>query len=230
MFAFAALITSLVLIAISGQRCLAYFYLARGQPEIDDGFKSGLAAAPETLMRARDASLQAARILPTASELQQNSGRIELRLAALAPAERKAWLEAASEHFTRAIAAAPARAFPWSLAALAQSELAAKPERIASLLRYSYFLGPHEASSILLRAKVALRHWDVLPEDVHSNTERDLAQIWRFPALRPRLISLYLDASFPLRIEIRRAVIATEDDRKGFDSMVREAAGLVRQR
>lgn len=229
----AALFIGLVLLGVSGQRCLAYFHLARVPSEIDDGLKSGRALSPETLAQAREAYLRAARILPGASEVQQNLGRIELRLAdaaALAPAARMETLASASGHFAQAIAAAPARAFPWSLAALAHSELAAPPERIASSLRYSYFLGPHEASSLLLRATVALAHWDGLPEDVRRNTGRDLERIWRLPPLRTRLISLYLAASFPLRIEIRRTVVTTEEDRRIFDYMVREAAGLLKRR
>ncbi|HEY4344550.1 MAG TPA: hypothetical protein VGN05_09415 [Parvibaculum sp.] len=221
----AALLCGLALAAMSGQRALAYFYLRSAPGGTEGALKAGAPLSPEALSRARAAYLKALRVLPGAAELQQNLGRLELRRAdapGLTAEAREDILSDASDRFMRAIDAAPARAFPWSLAAFANAQLSAEPGQTASFLRYSYFLGPQEASSILLRARVALPLWDQLPDDIRADAARDLERLWLEPGLRALLAALYLDNGPSARAEIRRAILATQDDRQAFDKLLRE--------
>jgi hypothetical protein len=225
-----ALLAGIFLVVLSAPRMLGYFNLAEVPPSVERALKAGALLSPPILHDARERYLDAIRFLPADAVVQQDMGRLELRRAAMIELhdskEREKALQSASQYFRAAIIDAPGRAFPWSLEALVLSELSASVEDIFNHLDMSYFLAPHEASSMLVRARVGARLWAQLPTDLRRYISSDFAETWDLPAQRPILVDIYLHASFQARTAIRRAAFDDPKDEKIFDRMVAEAAGL----
>ena len=216
-------VIGLVLITFSLPRVIAYSYLAMVPPGIDDALSQGRPIKADELEEARGLYRKALDALPDDAVIQQNFGRLELRRAAgiaIAPEERIKALTSASEHFKASIAAAPARSFAWSLAASAQYQLKADPALLNALLRMSYYTGPHEASSLLLRAQVGCGIWNELDSDVRVLIGQDLKALWAIGRLRSGLIDIYLSSSYETRSAIREIVLTDPQSQKRFDQML----------
>tara|TARA_R110000868_G_scaffold107750_2_gene294691 strand:- start:6834 stop:7553 length:720 start_codon:yes stop_codon:yes gene_type:complete len=216
----------LLLFALAAQRVGAYYYIAHVPSEVDRALASGRPLSKTVLEDARQNYLAALEILPSSAGLQQNYGRLELRRAALAGADRDIYQEAmtsAAAHFEAAIVAAPSQAFSWSLESYALLETSAPANDICGSLRMSYFLGPHEASSILLRAQVASQSWEGLDGKVQGFIRRDFKAIWQNIGLRRRIVQIYLDAPLSVRVVIRDAIIENEADERLLNSMLLRA-------
>ena len=223
LIAVAAFGIGLLLFALAAQRVGAYYYIAHVPAEVDRALASGRSLSKTMLDDARRNYLAALEILPSSAGLQQNYGRLELRRAALADADGDSYQEAMSSaavHFRAAIVAAPSQAFSWSLESYALSELSAPANEINGLLRMSYFLGPHEGSSILVRARVASKSWEGLDSNVQGFVRRDFKAIWQTRGLRQNIADIYLDAPLEVRVVIRKAVIEDKADVQVFNRLL----------
>ena len=155
----------------------------------------------------------------------QDLGRLELRrVDDLVQKEEKRndALKSASQYFKAAIEAAPARAFPWSLEVYTRLRSKASSAELNELLRMSYFLGPDEASSILLRVRVGCEIWSYLEADVRRFVGTDLERIWRNGALRSALVPIYLSTPMATRADIRRTILLDERSERLFDQMLQK--------
>lgn len=221
--AFAAFGFGLLLLVLAAQRVGAYYYIAHVPSEVDRALASGRSLSKTVLDDARQNYLAALEILPSSASLQQNYGRLELRRADMAGGDRDIYQEAmtsAAAHFRAAIVAAPSQAFSWSLESYALSEMSAPASEINGLLRMSYFLGPHEGSSILIRARVASKSWNGLDSNVQRFVRRDFKAIWQTRGLRQNIADIYLDAPLEVRVVIRKAVIENKADEQVFNRLL----------
>ncbi len=220
------------LLALSTPSLTAYFLLAQNPSSVARALKTGRALPEPVLSRAIQIYEGAASSFPSDAVIQQDLGRLELRRLelALTPDQRRSVLLAASARFRASIVRAPSRVFPWSLEAYTQSELSAPPGEISRLLQMSYFLGPHEPSSMLLRVRTGSRNWSGLSTDVRKFVIEDFAEIWRMTSLRPTLIDIYLEGAMDVRTVIRRAAFKETDDLKRFDRLIFNAVSSVKSR
>jgi len=215
----------LMLVVLSTPRLVAYAGLARLPAEVDANLKSGQPISGATLFEARTAYEQALKYVPADATLNLNLGRLILREAAmpgLSQALRRKALETASLHFRAAISGAPTRAFAWSLAALVESNKSGPSGRLYNLLRYSYYYGPYEPSSVLTRSGIVMPLWQILPDEFQRFAENDLKVLWWVHALRRDLFEIYLEAPYPLRSHIRHVVLLTDEDRQSFDTLLKD--------
>lgn len=221
--AFAAFGFGLLLFALGAQRVGAYYYIAHVPSEVDRALASGRPLSETVLSNARRNYLAALKILPNSAELQRNYGRLELRRAALftddTELHQKA-MNSAATYLRAAIAAAPSQAFSWSLEAYVLSALSGSAGDLNRSLRMSYFLGPHEGSSILLRALAGTESWQNLDDDIQGFVREDLKEMWRHRVLRQSLVDIYLDAPLATRSQLRDIIIDSDEDRKKLDRML----------
>lgn len=210
----------LLLIGLSFPRVMAYFYIAMVPSGITEALDQGRGIEGQELDEARAYYLKALAFLPRDAVIQQDYGRLELHRAANKPDERIAALRSASEHFRASIETAPSRPFAWSLEAVSELELQADPALLNDLLRMSYYLGPHEASSLMLRVRVGCRIWEVLDGDVKGFIANDLKALWSEGRLRSKLLDVYLGSSLNVRIAIREIVFDDPARQKIFDQML----------
>ncbi len=224
----ATLLIGLSLIWLAVPRVLAHLQIAFVPAVVDQALKEGraLPAPVIDLALARYSSAQS--FLPSNALIYQNLGRLKLRqiyAGRLSVEQRQQKLSVISEHIRAAIGLAPASAFPWAFEAYIRYEMYAQPDEISDLLRMSYFLGPHEISSMLLRARVAGEIWTRLPKDVREFVSLDFAEIWSIYDLRASLLDIYLGASFEARDAIRRAIITDDAMARFFDAQLAKAIG-----
>ncbi len=222
----------LLLLAISGPRILAYAQMAMVPSSVARSLESGRDISTTGLDEAIARYENATFVLSHDFKLLQDLGRLEMRRAAglKDPTQRSEELRSALVTFEAAIAAAPARPFPWSLDAYARSELSVPSEEVVGLLRMSYFLGPQEASSIMLRARVGGRMWNFLDDGARQFTENDFRKMWQYSILRPALIDIYLENTLTARAAIRRAVLIDKSEQKKFDRLIEKTLGDFKSR
>jgi len=227
--AYVTLALALVMVLLGAQRAIAYSYMAFVSEGVGDALNTDQSISAEKLDQAAIALQKAILVLPAASSLHQVLGRVEQRRASLEGVgsdEPIARRHLAAREFDKSIAAAPARALPWALAAQARELLAEPVHSIIPYLRYSYFLGPQEASNILSRTEVIVTHWSVMPDDIRQNARRDLKQLWLYPDLQYAFIDRYLRASLELRSLMLRDSMLSAGDKRNFDHQIRKAVGL----
>ena len=213
----------LLVIALSLPRAIAYSYLAMVPSGVDVALSQGRPIKSDELEEARGLYKEALDALPGDAVIEQDFGRLELRRAARltnTTEERIEALNSASGHFKASIAAAPARSFAWSLAASAQYQLKADPALLNALLRMSYYTGPHEASSMLLRAQVGCGIWNNLDTDVRDLIGQDLRALWEVGRLRSALVDIYLSSPLEVRSAIREIVLKDPQSQKRFDQIL----------
>lgn len=218
----------LLLLALSIPRTIAYAYLAAAPARVLSDLNSGRKIDQIDLAKARERYFKALSILPDDAVISQDIGRLDLRRAD-APTHdddtRANILKSASWYFHASIKAAPARPFPWSLDAYVQSQFLASPHEINERLRMSYFLGPREASSILLRVHVGCENWNHLNKDVQLFVSNDLKTLWGDIRLRQNLVPIYLNASLVTRVVIRNVILSDEESEALFNRMLKKALG-----
>jgi len=213
----------LALFALSAPRFVAYLELAYVPSSFDRALKAGRSVPAPALGFARQQYGRALTALPDDAVLQQDFARIELRRSVepgVTLAQRHEALTSALRYIRASIVAAPARAFAWSLDALIQAELTQQSGDVSTQLRMSYFLGPQETSSILMRVQVAARLWDGLPEDVQIFVKHDFAKMWKQSEQRVTLIDVYLRSGFRVRSAIRDSLPRGARDIPAFDALL----------
>ena len=112
------------IIALSLPRMLSAVQLVKAPFGVDEALKDGKDLKPDVVTAAQMRYRRAIETEPGDALANQDLARLELRtygMSGLAPDQRAASLRSASDHLVAAIAAAPARSFPWTLLGLCQS-------------------------------------------------------------------------------------------------------------
>lgn len=228
-----ALVVGVALTVLASFQVSGYGELAFSSDMLQYKLQTGEAMSADEVAKDMAVYRVAISRLPDDALLLQDIGRLARRqsvVEGLNDEERQAALQSAAGFFRRAMAAAPARAFPWSLQAGTEADLKADPARIANLLRYSSYLGRYEASSILIRANTALPIWDQLPTDIQDAVRGDLRNMWMYHVLRDDLISLYVGSEIAQRSVIRHAALLSDEEQQNFNYHLRLALGLIKPR
>lgn len=221
---------SFLLIVLTFFEIIAYSHLTLVSRRVDAAIKTGATLPQEISSDALGVYRSAAYWLPADAELYQIAGRLELRNATAftkGDPQRMAVFELARDQFIAAISAAPARSFSWTLLAHVSNEMDASGAALNRLLRMSYFLGPHEASNILLRSYIEAKRWDELDEDIQDFAQRDFLAIWQNEQLHPKLFQVYIEASFAGRVGIRQAILPNRAASDLFDQQLLKFTGLL---
>lgn len=226
--AFGVFLVGALLLGLSLPRFLSALALTHVPETIDAALGAGAPISEADRLVAVQAYRSALRFQPGSSLVHQNLGRVLMRDVQVSPSSTTpdAALVAASQSFDDSIRHAPSRAFPWALQALALSKSNGDPRRLEMFLNYSYLLGPHEASSLLIRASVVAKTFQSMPDGIQENFRHDVARIWNSAFLRRDLLDIYLAAPLKVRSEIRRAALITNRDRAIFDAGIRRMTGL----
>lgn len=209
---------ALALIGIAVPRVVAYAFIAPWSSVAPPALAGGQQIEAGPLAEAVHAYSRAAAWLPSDGLIQQDRGRLLMR---------QGQDEEAAAAMRASLAAAPNRAFAWSLLAYLDDKTGASAATLAPMLRLSYATGPREASSMLLRPAVPLDHWADMPDDIKDAVRLELRRVYETPWMRARFFRLYIAQSFAGRIAIRDAVISTPAEAAKFNREVREAAGLA---
>lgn len=220
--AITAILFGLTLLYLSAPRIAAYSRIAP-LTEIRTALKTGEPLDAATLNAAYAQIEIASSWLPSDPDILLDQGMIARRLSEtpeLSKGERDSYLLIARQVFRRALRAGPNRSFAWALWADVELASGRSPGEIADALALSKQLGPKLASSMFVRVRLALDHWDALPERVHTNTYDDLRGFWSAYPLRPRLVSMYLQQDFRRRTLIRDAALITPDDVAQFNKLL----------
>ncbi|MGB5948805.1 MAG: hypothetical protein WBG82_05755 [Parvibaculum sp.] len=225
-----ALVAGVGLVLIALPRIHAYLGIATWSDRVPAALDNpSIAIEPPVLADARADYCAAARALGGDAYLQQECARLAIRLSGAAGDGSHAdeRLAEAAASLRRMVAAAPNRGLGWSLLAAVEAARAAPSGEVAGLLRMSYLTAPREAASMAIRARLMLRDWDGMPEDLRSDAGRELALLWKCHALKGELVSIYLASDFRARAVIRRHALVTEADLAQFDARVRAAAAAA---
>lgn len=225
-----ALAAGVGLMLIALPRIHAYLGIAGWSDRIPAALDNpSIAIEPPVLADARADYCAAARALGGDAYLQQECARLAIRLSGAAGDGSSAdeRLAEAAASLRRMVAAAPNRGLGWSLLAAVEAARAAPSGEVAGLLRMSYLTAPREAASMAIRARLMLRDWDGMPDDLRSDAGRELRLLWESHALKSELVSIYLASDFRARAVIRRHALASEADITQFDARVRAAAAAA---
>ncbi|MGB6115582.1 MAG: tetratricopeptide repeat protein, partial [Comamonas sp.] len=176
---------------------------------------AGIEAGP--LYDAVQAYARATRWVPADGRLQQDHARLLMRQGRVPDAIAALRVS---------LAAAPDRASSWWLLAYLEDAAGTDGAALAPLLRLSQATGPRDASAMLARAAVSLRHWSDMPDDLRAATRTELRYLHDVPWMRARFLRLYVEQDFVGRILIREAVLTRPADAAGFNRAVRAAADL----
>ena len=228
LFSYATLILlGSALLVLAMPRIAAYSIILPVQSRVAPYLTHGTSPPSDTLEKSIGAYVRAGEWLPGDASIQQTLARLYLRRAfdrQGTEEERRAALAAADQSIDRSLADAPNRHFDWALKAEIL-RLSGRPvQEIEGALVLSSYLGPYEASSMLLRSRIILDRWSDVSGAIHDIARKDLVLIWRTVPLRESLIALYLQESLQGRVLIRHIVLKSKEDIGIFNAMVRQAA------
>lgn len=201
------LIAGLVLVLLAVPRIAAFGIVAPWSGIVPPALQSGASLTEAELLAARESYAAAIAFLPGEAQLQRDHARLSRRIS---PGD-----EDVSRGLRAAAAAAPDQGFIWAL--LADSCVSQSPLReCAGYLRLSGLVAPHEASSMLFRSRLILRHWGDTDDELRAQARRDVRNLWESWTMRRSLARLYLQLDPPRRLLFRSWVLAGENDWKRF--------------
>lgn len=221
-----SLFVAMSLVVFALPRLMAYGVLLPVEARIAPALAKGKMLAPDILDASIPIYARAANWLPSDSDIQQTLARLYLRRARntqTGKALRQAALENALARVDQALKAAPNRHFSWALRAEILMLIERPVSEIEKALHLSFLLGPYEASSMLLRARIVLRTWRQVSSDTRQIAEQDLRGQWKNRALRKNLVQFYLQESLSSRVLIRRFALSSQEDVTEFDRLVSRA-------
>lgn len=158
--------------------------------------------------------------------LLRERARLAMRRAALEPQSADRWRGRAVEDYRTAVAAAPGDGTAWARLAQAELENGADIEQVFTHLRLARLTAPRRASALLPQFSIVMRHWDAMPDEMRSHALDDLPSFWSRRALRPLLVTAYLDAGFPARAAFRVKLGENERALRDFDRLLVSSLGL----
>lgn len=180
--------------------------------------------APQAAETTFDAYSRALVWRPDDPALLRNRARLAGRLALLEPQSEGLWRARAVADFRAALAAAPGDGTAWARLAQAELEAGAEIEDVLPHLRLARFTSPRRASALLPQLSIAMRHWEAIPDDIRVHALADLPAFWQRRALRPLLVTAYLDAGLAARVAFRARLGENERALRDLDRLL--ASGL----
>ena len=158
--------------------------------------------------------------------LLKDRARLAGRLASADLPSAREWRVRAVEDLSAALALAPGDGTAWARLAQAEIEAGADVETILPYLRLARLTAPRRASALLPQFSIVMRHWDAMPAEIRSHVLEDLPAFWQRRALRPVLVTAYLDAGFPARTAFRVKLGENERALRDFDRLLVSSLGL----
>lgn len=158
--------------------------------------------------------------------LLKDRARLAGRLASAEPQSAEAWRERAVEDLRAALALAPGDGTAWARLAQAEMEAGAEVQSVLPHLRLARLTAPRRASALLPQFSIVMRHWDVMPDEMRSHALDDLPSFWSRRALRPLLVTAYLEAGFSARSAFRARLAENERALRDFDRLLVSSLGL----
>lgn len=158
--------------------------------------------------------------------LLQDRARLAGQLALLDPRSAVHWREEAVEDFRAAVAAAPGDGAVWARLAQAELEAGADVQSVLPHLRLARLTAPRRASALLPQFSIVMRHWDAMPDEMRAHALADLPSFWQRRALRPLLVTTYLEAGYPARAAFRAGLGKNELSLQQFDRLLASNLGL----
>ena len=206
-------LVGVVLVTLAVPRVVAYAYAAKTQ-----SLKAQSDEAMLDLPQKITALRSGASWLSSDNRLQQELGEAFLAEARGAGGRDAPDTGKASATFAEALAGAPNRSLLWCLMAIANDAEGGDEERLAGYLRLNYLTGPYSDSCASARVRIAVSHWEAMPETLQERVGADIALQWKTPAMRRPLTENYLRMNFAERVIIRRYVIGENGDSAAFDA------------
>lgn len=157
--------------------------------------------------------------------LLRERARLAMRRAVLEPQSADLWRGRAVEDYRAAVAAAPGDGTAWARLAQAELEAGAGVETILPYLRLARLTAPRRASALLPQFSIVMRHWDAMPDEMRAHALADLPAFWSRRALRPVLVTAYIDAGFPARAAFRVRLGDNERALRDFDRLLASSLG-----
>lgn len=158
--------------------------------------------------------------------LLKDRARLAGRLASADPQSAVAWREQVVEDLRAALALAPGDGTAWARLAQAEIEAGADVQSVLPHLRLARLTAPRRASALLPQFSIVMRHWDAMPDEMRTHALEDLPSFWSRRALRPLLVTAYLDAGFPARTAFRVKLGENERALRDFDRLLVSSLGL----
>jgi hypothetical protein len=158
--------------------------------------------------------------------LLKDRARLAGRLASADPQSAVAWRARAVEDLRAALALAPGDGTAWARLAQAEIEAGADVQSVLPHLRLARLTAPRRASALLPQFSIVMRHWDAMPDELRTHALEDLSSFWSRRALRPLLVTAYLDAGLPARAAFRVKLGENERALRDFDRLLVSSLGL----
>ncbi|MBX3504016.1 MAG: hypothetical protein KF895_00955 [Parvibaculum sp.] len=230
-----------MLIAVASPRVRAQIaVLSLG--DVREGLSSGRELAPERLWLSRDIYNRAVEIAPNDASLLITRALISRRLAAISgraagPAgeggqscDADCLRAEAYEYLRRTVAAAPSNGFAWALYADAGLELGKPASEVLPALRLSRLTTPNRASALLVQFRIAMLHWEAMPQEFRAYGVRHVSEFWQQRELRRHLVDVYLRAGLPARAAFRAQLGQEPALLEQFDHLMLSGEELPRRR
>lgn len=236
----AALTLALALVVLALPRAgaqVAVLFLG----DVREGLSSGRDLSEERLWHSRDAYDRALEFTPQDASLLFTRALISRRLAALADrqdiaadmhlriCDGKCLRMEALEYLSRTVAAAPSNGFAWALHADTALQLGRTPEDILPSLRLARLTMPNRASALLVQFRIAMLHWEAMPDEVRVHGLSRLTDLWSRPELRRSLTATYLASGFAARAAFREVLSQNQRQLEQFDWIMLSGEPLPRR-
>lgn len=152
--------------------------------------------------------------------------RLAGQLALTDTQSAEGWRARAVEDFRSALAVAPGDGTAWARLAQAEIEAGADVQSVLPHLRLARLTAPRRASALLPQFSIVMRHWDAVPDEMRTHALKDLPSFWSRSALRPLLVTAYLEAGFSARSAFRARLGENERALRDFDRLLVSNLGL----
>lgn len=209
--------------------------------DVREALSSGKDLSEERLWHSRSAYDRALEFTPRDESLLLTRALISRRLAVLADrqgvidekhrrsCDGKCLRMEALEYLSRTVAAAPSNGFAWALHADTALQLGRTPEDILPSLRLARLTMPNRASALLVQFRIAMLHWEAMPDEVRVHGLSRLTDLWSRPELRRSLTATYLASGFAARAAFREALSQNPRQLEQFDRIMLSGEPLPRR-
>lgn len=208
-----------LLILMSVPRIAAYSHVLGASSAIR-AIDEGRAIAHEDAKAAYGSYTAALAWRPHDPVLREDRARLAGRLALLEPQSVLLWRARAVEDFRQAVAAAPGNGTAWARLAQAELEAGADIEKALPQLRLARLTAPRRASALLPQFSIVMHHWAAMPDEMRTHALADLPSFWSRGAIRPLLVSAYLEAGFEARAAFRVRLGENPRSLEAFDRLL----------
>lgn len=217
--AVAGLLVGGLLVVSAVPRIAAYWLVLPASASLD-AIDEGRAISLENAEAAFRSYSEALAWRPEDPTLREDRARLVSRLARLDPGAADRWKELAVEDLRQTAALSPGNGTTWARLAEAELEAGAPVEKILPYLRLARLTAPRRASALLPQLSIVMRHWEAMPDEMRTHALAGIKSFWTRRAIRPLLVSIYLDAGFEARAAFRERLGENERALRDFDRLM----------